>query len=73
MMTDSDAAATPLHPREQLPVTAFGGVALAVRHPDGTIYLSIRDLCNIIGVIYPTVNDWACPWRYQPEDRHPRP
>jgi NAD(P)-dependent dehydrogenase (short-subunit alcohol dehydrogenase family) len=24
-------------------------------------------------VIYPTVNDWACPWRYQPEDRHPRP
>lgn len=49
-MTDSDAAATPLHPREQLPVTAFGGVALAVRHPDGTIYLSIRDLCNIIGV-----------------------
>lgn len=49
-MTASDDAATPLHPREQLPVTAFGGVALAVRHPDGTIDLSIRDLCDIIGV-----------------------
>jgi hypothetical protein len=28
---------------------------------------------EIGSVIYPTVNDWACPWRYQPEDRHPRP
>jgi hypothetical protein len=36
--------------REQLPVTYFGGVVLAVRHPDGTIYLSIRDLCLVIGL-----------------------
>jgi hypothetical protein len=40
----------PLQPREQLPVTAFGSVVLAARHPDGTIYLSIRDLCDIIGI-----------------------
>lgn len=50
----SDTAApegnTPLVPSEQLPVTAFGSVVLAVRHPDGTIYLSIRDLCDIIGI-----------------------
>jgi hypothetical protein len=39
-----------LTPSEQLPVTAFGSVALAVRHPDGAIYLSVRDLCDIIGV-----------------------
>ncbi|NTU80684.1 MAG: hypothetical protein HGA45_15130 [Chloroflexales bacterium] len=39
-----------LTPHEQLPVTYFGGVVLAVRHPDGTIYLSIRDLCLIIGL-----------------------
>lgn len=41
---------TPLVPSEQLPVTAFGSVVLAVRHPDGTIYLSIRDLCDIISI-----------------------
>jgi hypothetical protein len=50
----SDTAApkgnTSLVPSEQLPVTAFGSVVLAVRHPDGTIYLSIRDLCDIIGI-----------------------
>lgn len=40
----------PITPREQLPVTYFGGVVLAVRHPDGSIYLSIRDLCLIIGL-----------------------
>jgi hypothetical protein len=34
----------------------------------GVAYGVVQD-----GVIYPTVNDWACPWRYQPEDRHPRP
>lgn len=45
----ADARAA-LTPREQLPVTAFGSVALAVRHPDGSIYLSVRDLCDIIGV-----------------------
>jgi hypothetical protein len=43
-----------LVPREQLPVTAFGSVVLAVRHPDGTIYLSVRDLCDIIGIRRPS-------------------
>ncbi len=48
--TSPQGESTPLHPREQLPVTYFGGVVLAVRHPDGTIYLSIRDLCGVIGL-----------------------
>lgn len=46
----SEGEPEPIHPREQLPVTYFGGVVLAVRHPDGTIYLSIRDLCDVIGL-----------------------
>lgn len=52
-MSDMDVSAgeqATLSPQEQLPITYFGGVVLAVRHPDGTIYLSIRDLCTIIGL-----------------------
>jgi hypothetical protein len=48
--TPQGGDAAPLSPREQLPVTAFGSVVLAARHPDGTIYLSIRDLCDVIGI-----------------------
>lgn len=32
-------------PSEQLPITLFDGVALAVRARDGSIYLVMRDLC----------------------------
>ena len=32
-------------PREQLPITLFEGVVLAVRAADGQIYLVVRDLC----------------------------
>lgn len=32
-------------PQEQLPITLFDGVVLAVRAPDGHIYLAVRDLC----------------------------
>lgn len=44
--TDREA----IRPREQLPFTYFGSVVLAARHPDGTIYLSVRDLCDVLGV-----------------------
>lgn len=44
----------PIQPREQLPFTYFGSVVLAARHPDGTIYLSIRDLCDVLGVSRPS-------------------
>lgn len=37
-------------PREQLPVTYFGSVVLAARHPDGSIALAVRDLCEMLGV-----------------------
>lgn len=47
---DQEGTDRALTPHEQLPVTYFGGVVLAVRHPDGTIYLSIRDLCHVIGL-----------------------
>lgn len=43
-----------LQPREQLPFTYFGSVVLASRHPDGTIYLSIRDLCDVLDVSRPS-------------------
>lgn len=49
-LAQPDGNPDPIAPREQLPVTYFGGVVLAVRHPDGSIYLSIRDLCLIIGL-----------------------
>lgn len=43
-----------IQPREQLPFTYFGSVVLAARHPDGTIYLSVRDLCDLLGVSRPS-------------------
>lgn len=39
------------HPREQLPVTLFDGVVLAVRSDDGHIYLVVRDLCTALELI----------------------
>jgi hypothetical protein len=38
-------------PREQLPITLFDGVALAVRAADGHIYLVVRDLCATLDLI----------------------
>lgn len=38
-------------PREQLPITLFDGVVLAVRSVDGHIYLVVRDLCTALDLI----------------------
>jgi P22_AR N-terminal domain len=38
-------------PREQLPITLFDGVVLAVRAADGHIYLVVRDLCTALDLI----------------------
>ena len=38
-------------PREQLPITLFDGVVLAVRAADGQIYLVVRDLCTVLALI----------------------
>lgn len=38
-------------PREQLPITLFDSVALAVRAADGQIYLVVRDLCAALDLI----------------------
>lgn len=38
-------------PREQLPITLFDGVVLAVRAADGQIYLVVRDLCAALDLI----------------------
>jgi len=48
--TDPNA---PLRPTEQLPIALFGGAILAVRGPDGTIYLNIHDLCDTLGITFP--------------------
>jgi hypothetical protein len=42
-----DAAQIPV---EQLPITLFDGVVLAVRGRDGFIYLVVNDLCSVIGL-----------------------
>jgi hypothetical protein len=41
----ADDINTPLIPVEQLPITLFDSVVLAVRRDDGMIFVSIRDLC----------------------------
>ncbi len=38
-------------PREQLPITLFEGVVLAVRAADGHIYLVVRDLCAALDLV----------------------
>ncbi len=40
----------PPSPREQLPITLFENVVLAVRADDARIYLSLRDLCEALGL-----------------------
>lgn len=44
------ADAEPLIPIEQLPVTLLDLAVLAVRRDDGRIYLSVRDLCDALGL-----------------------
>lgn len=38
-------------PREQLPITLFDGVVLAVRAADGEVYLVVRDLCTTLDLV----------------------
>lgn len=52
MSTSAEEPAAPLRPTEQLPVTLFGSAVLAVRAPDGTIFLNIRDLCDAVGITF---------------------
>lgn len=40
----------PPRPREQLPITLFEGVVLAVRGDNGLIYIGLRDLCAVLGL-----------------------
>ena len=40
----------PPRPREQLPVPFFDSVVLAVRAPDGCIYLDLRDICDALSL-----------------------
>ncbi len=40
----------PLTPAEQLPITLFGAVVLAVRAGDGAIFLSVRDVCATLSI-----------------------
>jgi hypothetical protein len=51
-MSASPQPDAPLRPTEQLPIALFGAAVLAVRGPDGTIYLNVRDLCEAIGVAF---------------------
>ena len=48
-MTDPQAQPD-LEVREQLPITLFESVVLAIRASDGQIYLSLRDLCMVLGL-----------------------
>src|SRR5204862_7998824 len=37
-------------PAEQLPITLFDAVVLAVRADDGTISLAVRDICQALAI-----------------------
>lgn len=50
MTTDPRQRGRGAQAHEQLPIALFDGVALAVRAEDGRIYVSLRDLCDAIGV-----------------------
>jgi hypothetical protein len=41
-------------PAEQLPITLFDAVVLAVRAEDGAIYLAIRDVCQALAIDFST-------------------
>ena len=47
-MTDDSPAP---RPREQLPIPLFDGAVLAVRAADSRIFLSLRDLCAVLGLV----------------------
>lgn len=38
-------------PREQLPIPLFDSAVLAVRGADGRIFLSLRDICAVLGLV----------------------
>lgn len=40
----------PQRPREQLPIALFDGAVLAVRGQDSRIFLSLRDMCEVLGL-----------------------
>src|SRR5438046_9993064 len=46
-MVDTNALPTPA---EQLPITLFDAVVLAVRADDGTISLAVRDICQALAI-----------------------
>jgi hypothetical protein len=46
----SDESPAP-RPREQLPIPLFESAVLAVRGTDGRIFLSLRDLCAVLGLV----------------------
>lgn len=49
-MSDSTASSRAPRPQEQLPITLFEGVVLAARASDGRIYISLRDICDVLGL-----------------------
>lgn len=51
-MSTPDQPEAPLRPSEQLPIALFGAAVLAVRGPDGSIYLNVRDLCESLGLAF---------------------
>jgi hypothetical protein len=46
----SDDTSAP-RPREQLPIPLFDSAVLAVRGADGQIFLSLRDICTVLGLV----------------------
>jgi hypothetical protein len=38
-------------PREQLPIPLFDSAVLAVRGAEGQIFLSLRDICSVLGLV----------------------
>lgn len=52
MSSPSETPKEPLRPTEQLPIALFGAAVLAVRSPDGTVYLNIGDLCTSVGLAF---------------------
>lgn len=49
-MTESTSSSRAPRPQEQLPITLFEGVVLAARAADGRIYISLRDICDVLGL-----------------------
>ncbi|WP_322489309.1 phage antirepressor N-terminal domain-containing protein [Chloroflexus sp.] len=49
-MSAANQPPRPPRPREQLPITLFEGVVLAVRADNGLIYVGLRDLCASLGL-----------------------